>query len=377
MIAKETNFDARPSVALLVNQVSPYRVRLFSKLAERFELTILHGGMESNRPWKEPVIPGATSRKVAGWTLTLNRRAAGKVMDQRFLHIEPGYVTELLRLRPSAIITSEIGFRTLLALSYGAVFRIPVWVWWGGTIHTERHLGLPRRLIRRSAAKWVRYWISYGQTSTEYLLSLGIARRRILQVQNCVDEEVYSKPVAAAMDLEPKPVLLHAGRLVALKGIASFLSAAARAQAQGLEFSILLVGDGPDQRALEAMAFELGLRNLRFHPAQPAEAMPAIYRSADVLVFPTLSDVWGLVANEGVLSGIRVLCSKYAGCAPELFESQCIFDPLNEDEFAAALRKAVEGTLPRADPSRLTPLSDVGEAIADAVLEHLPYRSRS
>lgn len=363
--------SSRRRLALLVNQISPYRRKLFARLAERFDLTILHGGMESNRPWAETAVPGARDRKVAGWTLMLKKRRGSQVFDQRFLHFEPGYVTELLRLRPEAIFTAEIGFRTLVALAYGAAFRIPVWVWWGGTLHTEQKVGRLRRSLRRFAARRVEHWISYGQTSTEYLVSLGVSGERIVQVQNSVDEELYSRPASPALDLRPRPVLLYVGRFVAGKGITSLLHAAARAQAPGSEFTLLLVGDGPDRESLNALASQLGLSHLHFHPAQPADAMPAVYQSADVLIFPTLSDVWGLVANEGVLSGMPVLCSKYAGCAPELFEPECIFDPLNEVDFVAALRAAVEGKIPRSSPSRLLPIAEVADRIADSVLHSI------
>ena len=61
--------------------------------------------------------------------------------------------------------------------------------------------------------------------------------------------------------------------------------------------------------------------------------MPATYRSADVLIFPTLEDVWGLVANEAELCGLPVLCSKYAGCAKEIFTAESIFDPMDTSDF--------------------------------------------
>ena len=81
--------------------------------------------------------------------------------------------------------------------------------------------------------------------------------------------------------------------------------------------------------------------------------MPAVYRSADVLVLPTLEDVWGLVANEAMLCGLTVLCSKYAGCARELFPPQNVFDPDNAEEFTRKLREAVQGQLVASDCSRL------------------------
>jgi glycosyltransferase involved in cell wall biosynthesis len=262
-----------------------------------------------------------------------------------------------------------MGFRTLVGLAYGTFFRKPVWVWWGGTPRTESHVGWIRKLVRRIVARWANHWISYGQTSTEYLQSLGIPRQRILQAQNCVDESWYSAQGESKLKVQPRPVLLHVGQMVARKGIAEFLQAARRLQEEGLNFSVVLVGGGRDSAKLQRLAVDLRLSNVHFYPSQPAKSMPGFYRSADVLIFPTMTDVWGLVANEAILSGVPVLCSKYAGCAPELFDGESIFDPANEKEFVEALRRAVAGQLPRTNKARLRSSAVVGDAIANAILE--------
>jgi glycosyltransferase involved in cell wall biosynthesis len=360
----------KPKTALLVNLVAPSRVGGYERLAAALDLSILHGGMERNRDsWKELNVNGACVRRVSGWQMSMTKRDHGKEIDRWFLHLEPGYITELIRGRPDVVISFEMGFRTLVGLAYGACFRKPVWVWWGGTALTERHVGRFRKLLRGIVARWAKRWISYGRTSNEYLLTLGIPRERILQVQNCVDENCYGAAVEPALDVRPKPVLLHVGQMIARKGIAEFLRAAARLQQEGLTFSTVLVGGGPDSAQLQVLAAELRLENICFYPAQPAESMAAFYRSADALIFPTMEDVWGLVANEAVLSGLPVLCSCYAGCAPELFDPECIFDPADEEQFVAALRRTVKGQLPRADPSRLKRSAEVGDVIANAVLQ--------
>jgi glycosyltransferase involved in cell wall biosynthesis len=367
----------KPKVAFLVNFVPPARVALYERLAGALDLVILHGKLEANRAsWADLTVNGAASRRVAGWQLSFNKHESGRVADTWFLHIEPGYIPELVRERPDAVIAEEMGFRTLVGLAYGACFRKPVWVWWGGTSHTERRVGRFRKLLRAVVARWAKHWISYGRTSTEYLLTLGVRRERILQVQNCADETWYGVPTAPQLDLKPKPVLLHVGQMIGRKGIDEFLRAAGRLQREGLTFSIVLVGGGRDSAKLRRLAAELGLENVQFCPAQPPEAMPAYYRSGDVLIFPTMEDVWGLVANEAVLSGLPVLCSRYAGCAPELFDAECIFDPADEKQFVAALRKAVRGQLPRADRSRLWSSAKVGEVIANAVLESCADQNR-
>lgn len=359
----------RPKTALLVNFVAPYRVRVYERLSAALDLLILHGDVECNRPsWKETKVKGARDKRVAGWQLQINKRRRGEGIVPWFLHIQPGYIAQLIRERPDAVITDEMGFRTLVALAYGACFSKPVWVWWGGTTHTERHVGRFRKLLRSLIARRAKRWISYGQTSTDYLLTLGIARERILQVQNCVDDSCYSAPAEPAFEMRPRPVLLHVGQMIGRKGVSEFLRVAARLQEEGVSFSIVLVGGGADTVKLLELAAELGLKNIHFFPTQPPDAMPAFYRSADVLILPTLSDVWGLAANEAVLSGLPVLCSRYAGCAPELFDHVSIFDPANESQFLSALRRAVAGQLPRSDRTRLWSSAEVGDAIARAVL---------
>ena len=97
------------------------------------------------------------------------------------------------------------------------------------------------------------------------------------------------------------------------------------------------------------------------------EEMPSVYRSADALIFPTLEDVWGLVANEAMLSGLPVLCSKYAGCANELFRPDNIFNPKDTDEFAVKLGKAISGELPKSDLSRLKSTSQIVKDLVRAL----------
>lgn len=335
---------------------------------------MLHGGTESNRDsWHnlDKLLPEATVLRAWGWQIRLRREVNGRTFDYRYLHITPGYLWQLLRFRPAVVVSIEMGLRTLMALLYGALFHKPVWVWWGGTCHTERGVGRAKRLMRRIVARWAKHWISYGRSSTQYLSSLGISRDRILEIQNAVDERRFLYESNAAVLLPQRPVVLHVGQLTPRKGVELLLRAAAILQKEGVRFSLLLTGSGPEKPAAERLANELSLRNVFFQPARPPEEMPSVYRSADVLVFPTLEDVWGLVANEAILSGLPVLCSKYAGCAEELLDSECIFDPENTQEFVTKLRKAIEGALPRPDISRLhsTPqlVSDLGRALLSSV----------
>ena len=363
-----TATNNRRKLALLTNMIAPYRLPLYSHLGDQFDLLVLDGGTEANRhSWGN--LEGALSNmevvRAWGWQIPFKQNLNGKVFNERLFHITPGFLWHLLRFRPDAIISSEMGFRSAVALAYGTVFRKPVWIWWEGTLHSERNVDTFRRVLRKLFASVCDHWITCGQTSTEYLLSLGVHRSCILQSQNAVDEEQFKAPVEAAWNIEPKPVVLQVGQFVGRKGIGALLDAAAAVQQKGCDFSLLLVGNGPEKTALEHRAKSLGFKNIHFEPAQPPEKMPSVYRSADLMVFPTLLDVWGFVANEAVLCGVPVLCSKYAGCAAELFPTENIFSPDDSSEFAEKLAAGIAGRLPKADPTRLKTTQYLGRELVD------------
>ena len=379
-MSKENSTNRKTKVALLVNMISPAKVPLFSLLADAFDLLILHGGTERNRDsWREfeSALPHATVIRAWGWQIPFSRRQNGQAFDEQYLHVNPGYLWHLLRFHPAVVITNEMGVRTLLALLYGSICRKPVWVWWGGTIHTEtKKSGRIKRLLRRGFAQWAKHWISYGQSSTQYLLSLGIPKQRILELQNTTDERPFLASTHAQFKIQPQPVLLYVGQFIARKGVDHLLQAAAALQRQGLAFSLLLVGGGRDKPRAQTLAQDLGLKDVHFHSSCSPQEMPSVYRSADVLVFPTLEDPWGLVASEAVLAGIPVLCSKYAGCAEELFSPESIFDPRNPVEFVAKLRQAVAGTLPTPDIARVRATAQVAAELIDAI-QSSPSADRS
>jgi glycosyltransferase involved in cell wall biosynthesis len=362
-------FGKKRKIALMLNILAPYRIPLIHRLADNFWLRLMLSGEEPNRGvWDKHIRSKLAelqieSERVWGLTLAIPRLSKGKLFDRRYVHINPGYLTALLRFRPDGVITNEMGFRSTVAVLYGYLFRKPVWVWWGGTLHTERGIGPIKRLWRKVFVRVVRRWISYGRTSTEYLLSLGVPRERILQIQNCVDERLFVEQHSPALQIAPKPVLLYVGQLIKRKGVDLLLIAAAKVQAKGYQFSLLIVGSGPEQANLESLAKRLGLKNVLFLKERTPSEMAGIYRSADVLVFPTLEDVWGLVVNEALWSGLPALVSKYAGCAPELVPETNVFDPLQPEDFEAALERAVRGEIALPDLSRLIPCEKVAEML--------------
>ncbi len=366
----------KPRLAILTNIIAPYRIAVYRELARSFEVTIFVSGDESNRPtWRNVhahlIESGIRVEKVWGIKVPLHIRRHGHYFDVKYLHINPGFFTSLLHFKPDAIISNEMGFRSLMAVFYGKLLQRPVWIWWGGTLHTERSIGLVKKLWRRMFIYLVYRWISYGLTSTDYLLSLGVPKSSILQIQNCIDETLFVKQVEPSFSFYPRPVILFVGQMIGRKGVDLLLEAVARAQQKGYRFSLVLVGDGPEKPSLQAKAEKLGLRDTHFLPGQNPERMPSVYRSADVFIFPSLEDVWGLVVNEALWCGIPVIASIYAGCTPEIVPPQNRFDPLDPKSFDDILERALACRIAPPDASFLLTSKDVAKMITRDIMAFL------
>ena len=90
------------------------------------------------------------------------------------------------------------------------------------------------------------------------------------------------------------PILLYVGRVAVEKNVEAFLDA-------DVAGTKVVVGDGPARAALTARYPSAYFLGPKF-----GEALAAAYRSADVLVFPSLTDTFGLVMIEALACGTPV-----------------------------------------------------------------------
>jgi glycosyltransferase involved in cell wall biosynthesis len=344
-----------PRLSILVNTIAPYRLPLYAGLAKEFETVVLHGGVEPNRNWSFRSGSSFQSRQV--WTLQVPRRkrtGTDGICDISYVHLNLGLLWELPRSRPDVVVSNELGLRTVMALLYSRITRTPLWVWWGGTLHSERYICTARRALRWCLTRSVDHWISYGATSTEYLQSLGVAREDILQIQNCVEQERFLTAPKTPGDWFPDdtwPVLLYVGQLIERKGVSKLIEACGRLHQRGQKFTLVMIGAGCEYERLQELGDKLQLEHFHILPEQPQAILNQLYRRATALVFPTLEDVWGLVVNEALWADCPVLCSVYAGCAPEIVPDSNTFDPMCDQSFDAALGRVFDGTLTPASAS--------------------------
>jgi glycosyltransferase involved in cell wall biosynthesis len=98
-----------------------------------------------------------------------------------------------------------------------------------------------------------------------------------------------------------RPIFLSVGRLAVEKNLPAFLDL-------DLPGTKLIVGDGPERAALQERYPEA-----RFTGQLEGAELAAIYALADVFVFPSLTDTFGLVLLEALASGLPVAAFPVAG----------------------------------------------------------------
>jgi D-inositol-3-phosphate glycosyltransferase len=116
----------------------------------------------------------------------------------------------------------------------------------------------------------------------------------------------------------PGPMLLFVGRIQPLKGLD--VAVGALAELDDERATLAVVGgpsgaDGPDELArVLQLATDLGVRErVRFFPPQPHHLLSSWYRAADVVLVPSRSESFGLVALEAAACGRPVVASDVGG----------------------------------------------------------------
>ena len=174
-------------------------------------------------------------------------------------------------------------------------------------------------------------------------------------------------PMPAATDLFfPADVprdggILFVGRLNAQKGIELLLPAfAAMRNSPTLD----IVGAGPDEVSLRAMASSLGVaERVRWHGMLPQHELPAVYRRAAALVVPSRDEGLGLVAVEALLCETPVIAFDSGGLRDIVKNGATGI--LVKDFTPATLAQSIDGLL--GDPARAAAL---GKAGRHAALQH-------
>jgi len=200
------------------------------------------------------------------------------------------------------------------------------------------------------------------------LVARGVAPEDVEVLPNWAEEErffpvPYDEALAVELGLAGKFNVLYAGNIGPLQELETVVRAAALVRDEE-RLQIVIVGSGPREQEVRALAESLGVRNVRFLGRRPLESMNAINALADVLLVhladrsflhstvPSKVQV-ALVSGKPVLLGVR-------GDAADLIRQSgggVAFAPGDPNDLARSLRALAE-----MDPSELRAMGERGRA---------------
>ncbi|MGW7086101.1 glycosyltransferase [Streptomyces sp. NPDC054871] len=194
--------------------------------------------------------------------------------------------------------------------------------------------------------------VAVSPSVAERLSRWGVPRQRIHVVPNGIDVEPFRfdprARIAARRQLglpDDAFVVGGVGRLAPGKRFDVLLHALA---ALPRDVRVLLVGGGPDEDRLRAMAAQLGVADRvlfageRPHLSTAADGLPALLAAMDILASPSPEEAFGLAVVEGIAAGLPVLyvrCPAVEDLPPDAATGaeRVTGDP---DSFARALLRA-------------------------------------
>lgn len=297
-------------VALVTNIPAPYRIPVWQQIsdADDIELCVFYcSGKEPDREWE---LKNDRTHQVF-----LKERFV--TFRGRFIHFNTDTWQRLHAFQPDVVVTTGFNPTHLLAFAYARWHRLRHVSMTDGTLQSET---MTLTFLHRQVRRWVyarsQAFVGASDGSLDLYRNYGCDPERLFKSQLCANNAAFARtpPQAKRFDF------VVSGQLIARKNPLFAIDVAHRvAQRLQRPISILFLGSGPMQAEMQARLAPLHEQvHAEFAGFVQQEALPALYKSARLMLLPTLLDQWAVVVNEACAAGLPVLISPFAGAAGEL-----------------------------------------------------------
>ena len=255
---------------------------------------------------------------------------------------------ELDRFRPDVIhLVTEFSLG-LAGLKYGHGSSLPI----VGSFHTNipKYLKYYRAsFLENTAWRYLKWFHDHCQVNfcpstdtMEELLTRGFMNPEVLE--NGIDTDKFSplwrdRGVLKNYGIEESTVLLYVGRIAPEKDLDLLLDAMEQLNSRSIDCRLLLVGDGPSRKKLEAR----NVANVVFAGYLTGEELLKVFASADIFAFPSRTETFGNVVLEAMSSGLPVAAIYEGGVKDHLLNLQngIACEPGGSRMMAEALQRLV------------------------------------
>ncbi len=290
------NFKGK--LALQQRVLPSYRVPFFDLLASHCE-----GGMNlfAGKARPAEMIAGGTTN-IAKHVEAENIHLLGGAF---YLCYQKGFVNWLEEWDPDALILEAnpryLASPSAVSWMHKRGRRV---LGWG--LGATKQSGLWKRFIHQFDGM-----IAYSQRGADEYAALGFPREKIFVAHNSVSPAPTLSMPNRLSTFDLRPTILFVGRLQARKRVDSLLRACAEMESKP---RLLIVGDGPERAAMEALAKEV-YPSAEFIGAKHGADLKPYFEQADLFVLPGTG---GLAVQEAMSYGLPVIVAKGDGTQDDL-----------------------------------------------------------
>ena len=232
----------------------------------------------------------------------------------------------------------KMGVGVRIAHAHGAGLRKSFTRWIKLLIHRLGRRLYSKYLTARLACSSVAAEFVFGESADE-IVKNGISLNRFLYSE----EDRIS--VREELKASHAPIVGAVGRLAWEKNQALVIRAFPSVLEAFPNAKLLLIGEGPDEAALRALADELSVSDsVIFYGT--SDNVPALLSAMDVFVLPSIFEGLGIVAIEAQCSGLPTLVSEAVPHEARVTQLAEVF-PLSPDVLAEKIKSSLANPLPR------------------------------
>jgi glycosyltransferase involved in cell wall biosynthesis len=328
---------------LLTNAPSPYQVELLAAIAGSSEVDLAVRYMRGDKAQTVSNIRVMRGIGPRAWR------------DEVRLH--PLALWECASGRHDCYVLSGLWTSiTFLTCALVLWLRSRPWVLWLERPHPDSLTPKPIRWLRDRLRRFLLARSSavlcIGTAARDAYEEMGVPREKLFVLPYCCDTqrfEVADPECAASVryryNLTGKTVLLFSGQMIERKGVDTLIEAFKRVGQLRSDVALLLLGGGPKRAVYEHMVpAELRTR-VHFAGHVPQNDLPEHFAAADVFVFPSRHDGWGVVINEACAAALPVITTYQTGAAYDLVEdgkSGFLLDHNDVEGFADRMFRLVD-----------------------------------
>ncbi len=268
-----------------------------------------------------------------------------------FTYLSPKIIGHLLSYNPNIVLTTAFSIWTLFALLLKAWGKWSVIILYDGSSPGKDYQDFWLRThLRHIMGRFADAFVSNNEAGKNYLIEVVKAgKNKVFTRPYLVPHpKVYllnTENIEITTSHLKHPTFIFVGHIIPRKGLKELLEACSILNAQGyLDYSLLVVGDGSQRQELEAFVKTHNLESqIQWVGYVDYEQVGIYFQRADVFVFPTFEDVWGMVAVEAMMFGKPIICSKWAGAAEIVADGEngYIFDPHQPEQLAELMLRFI------------------------------------